>query len=142
VVILFVATIGPEPWGWYVVAGLLTWLSVLPTHLDYFITLMPNPRVRADLLAFGVFIAAMAFAQGRFEAYSLLRGEGPLLVDVVGSGLQLQSSQDHPVSYVGHLADFFVLYESARSHLVILNAEKVNSLVLVKNPKGRFPSVN
>jgi hypothetical protein len=135
-----IALFGPEPWRWYLVAVLLMWLTVVLTHLDYFINLMPNPRVRANILQFGVFIAAMAFAQGRFEAYLVLRGRGPLLVDVVDSGVQLQSSEDHPVSYLGHLADFFVLYESARSHLVVLNQQKLNSLVLLQNPKAGFLS--
>jgi hypothetical protein len=120
------------------VVFLLTPVTVPLTHLDYFITLMPNPQVRATLLGVPVFITAMAFAQGRMNAGILLRGERSLFVDVIGSGLQLQSNEDPPVSYVGHVAEFFVLYESARSRVVILNAEKVNSLVLIQNPKGVF----
>jgi len=130
------AKFGPALGRWYVIATLLTLLSLPLTHLDSFIALMPNPQVRASLLSLAIFIAATAFPLGRIKAHNLLSGEGPLFVDVVGSGLQLQFNKDHPVIYVGHLAEFFVLYESASSHLVLLNAEKVSNLILVQNPKA------
>lgn len=138
VAILSVVLFGTEPLKWFLVAMLMIPLTVLPTHLDYFIELMPNPSVRASLLQFPLIIAALSFAQGRLQADNLLKGAGPLLVDVVGSGLQLKSDAAHPVSYVGHVADFFVLYDSAQSQVVLLNAQKVNSLALIKNPKAAF----
>ncbi len=133
-----VALFGPEPWRWFLVVLLIAPLATALTHLDFLISLMPNPFIRASLLEFSLVIAASSFAVGRLQADSLLKGAGPLLVDVVSSSLQLKSDAAHPVSYVGHVADFFVLYDSAQSQVVLLNAQKVNSLALIKNPKAGF----
>jgi hypothetical protein len=135
IAIALVGWFGPEPSRWFVMAFLMLPLATSLTHLEYFITLMPNPKVRAVMLEAPVLLAVMAFAAGRNNAFFLLRDGGPVLVDVAGSGLNLQSNKGHPVSYVGHLANFFIVYESATSHLVILRADKVDSLVLVQNPK-------
>lgn len=131
-----VAIFGPEPLRWFLVIIFIMPVATALTHLDFLIATMPSPSVRAFVLDFSLMIAAAAFAVGRLQADSLLKGAGPLLVDVVGSSLQLKSDASHPVSYVGHVADFFVLYDSAQSQVVILNAQKVNSLVLTKNPKA------
>ncbi len=131
-----VAIFGPEPLRWFLVIIFIVPVATALTHLDFLIAAMPSPSVRAFVLDFSLMIAASAFAVGRLQADSLLKGAGPLLVDVVGSSLQLKSDASHPVSYVGHVADFFVLYDSAQSQVVILNAQKVNSLVLTKNPKA------
>jgi hypothetical protein len=131
-----VAIFGPEPLRWFLIIIFIVPVATALTHLDFLIAAMPSPSVRAFVLDFSLMIAASAFAVGRLQADSLLKGAGPLLVDVVGSSLQLESDASHPVSYVGHAADFFVLYDSAQSQVVILNAQKVNSLVLTKNPKA------
>jgi hypothetical protein len=131
-----VAILGPEPLRWFLVIILIMPVATALTHIDFLIAAMPNPSVRAFVLDFSLMIAAAAFAVGRQQADSLLKGAGPLLVDVVGSGLQLKSDASHPVSYVGHVTDFFVLYDSAQSQVVILNTQKVTSLVLTKNPQA------
>lgn len=134
--IILVIGLGPEPERWFLAIILMMPLTALLTHLEFFIDLLPNPSVRSSVIGLSVVVAALAFAQGRVQADHLLKGEGPLLVDVVGSGLQLKSDAAHPVSYVGHIADFFVLYDSAQSQIVILNAQRVNSLTLIENPKA------
>jgi hypothetical protein len=141
VAIGFVAMLGPEPWRWYLVVLLTFPLATLLTHHDLLIALMPDPVVRGRMLTLLLAVATFSFAQGRVQADLVLNGAGPLLVDVAGSGLTLKSDAVHPVSYVGHVADFFVLYDSAQSQIVILNAQRVNSLALTKNPKAVFPTL-
>jgi hypothetical protein len=138
VAIGFVVMLGPEPLRWYLVVLLTLPLATLLTHHDLLIALMPDPVVRGRLLSLSLALAALSFATGRVQADHVLNSAGPLLVDVAGSGLTLKSDTAHPVSYVGHVADFFVLYDSAQSQVVLLNAQKVNSLALIKNPKAAF----
>src|SRR4029077_14333012 len=107
-------------------------LAPLLTHHDLLVALMPDPVVRGRLLSLSLTLAALSFATGRVQADQVLNRAGPILVDVAGSGLALKSDTVHLVGYVGHVADFFVLYDSAQSQVVILNAQKVNSLVLVQ----------
>lgn len=128
----------PEPRCWLLVAVLMMPLASLTTNFSVLAALVPNRVVRLSLLEFPLVVAALAFAQGRVHADDLIKGEGPLLVDVVGSSLQLKFDATHPVSYVGHIADFFVLYDSAQSQVVLLNDQKVNSLALTRNPKAAF----
>jgi hypothetical protein len=126
----------PEPERWFLAMILILPLILIPTNSQIVIDLLPNPTLRFWVVWVFFVVTALAFAEGRTQADHLLRGEGPLLVDVGGSGLQLKSDAAHPVSYVGHIADFFVLYDSAQSQIIILNAQKVNSLTLIQNPKA------
>jgi hypothetical protein len=141
VAIGFVAVLGSEPWRWYLVVVLTFPLATLLTHYDLLIALMPDPVVRGRMLTLLLAVAAFSFATGRVQADLVLNGAGPLLVDVAGSGLTLKSDAVHPVSYVGHVADFFVVYDSAQSQIVLLNTQKVTSLALIKNPKAAFPTL-
>ena len=125
-----------EPERWFVVIIFIVPLIPIPANLQLFIDLVPDSSVRFWLMWASVVVIALAFAEGRTQSDHILRGEGPLLVDVVGSGLQLKSDAAHPVSYVGHIADFFVLYDSAQSQIIFLNAQRVNSLTLIQNPKA------
>ena len=136
--IAVVVAFGREPLKWLLVAALMIPLASIPSRLELFVNLIPNRSFRILVVDMSLMVAALAFAQGRLQADFLLRGAAPLLVDVVGSGLQLKSDATHPVSYVAHVADFFVLYDSAQSQIVLLNTQKVNSLVLIKNPKAAF----
>ena len=88
-----VAIFGPEPLRWFLVIIFIVPAATALTHLDFLIAAMPSPSVRAFVLDFSLMIAASAFAVGRLQADSLLKGAGPLLVDVVGSSLQLDVLQ-------------------------------------------------
>lgn len=134
--IALVLGLAPEPERWFLAIILIIPLTAMPTYLDFFIDLLPNPSVRSSVIGLSILLAALAFAEGRLQADHIVKGTGPLLVDVVGSGLQLKSDAAHPVSYVGHIEDFFVLYDSEQSQVVILNAQKVTSLTLLENPKA------
>lgn len=125
----------PEPIRWFLIAPLIVFaLATSFTHLNLSFIPALNPVV--IVLTLG--IATYSFAQGREDAYDVLNGQGTLLVDVVGSGLQLKSDPAHPVSYVGFISNFFVLYDSEQSEVVFLNAQKINSLALIKNPKSQM----
>ncbi len=134
----FLARFGREPVQWFLIVVLTMPLGDLLTHHDFFIAQMPNPLVRARLLNLSLGLAALFFAIGRVQAGEVLDGKGSLFVDVAGSGLELKSDASHPVSYVGHVADFFVVYDSANSQVVFLNAQKIKSLALIRNPKAAF----
>lgn len=131
--VYLVAQFAPEETRWYIVASLLIPLSAPLTHLDYLHSLIPNPQVRWNLVVLPVFFAGMAFAQGRLAAHSILKGEGNLFVDTVESGMPASFSKERLLSYVGHLADFFVFYQASSSRLYIVNAGKVSNLVLLHN---------
>jgi len=130
--ILFFA---PEPDKWLFISIPIVFFATPLTHLDYIIELVPNPEIRSFVLSYVLFIATFVFYIGRLNGYNVLQGRAPLLVDVRASDLQLHSDDQHPISYVGHAGDCFVLYESIDSHLVILKADKVGALVLMRNPK-------
>lgn len=132
---VLIVTFAPEPLKWFLLTIPLIFVMRTFDQLGYFMTLIPNPRARSAVLYAVPFLALCVFAQGRLNGYQVLDGRAPLVVDVRASGLQLLSDGDHPVSYVGHISDFFVLYESSERGLVILKTDKIGSLVLVNNPK-------
>ncbi len=135
VVIVLIAIFGVEPGKWFGVAALVALLFIPLEHLDYIKRRIPDPVVRPAVLSLLLFLGGLAFAQGRLDAYRAQQGYGALIVDLDKSGLWLPADQSHPVSYMGHLGDFFVLYESARSQVVILPSDKITTLVLMANPK-------
>jgi hypothetical protein len=134
-VAVLIVIFAPEAVKWFVLTIPLLFVVRTFDQLGYFITLIPSPQARSAVLYTIPFSALFAFAQGRLNGYQILDGQAPLVVDVRASGLHLLSDEEHPVSYVGHVSDFFVLYESSRSSVVILRTGKVASLALIKNPK-------
>jgi hypothetical protein len=135
IVTLLIVYFGPEPGKWLLLEIPIMSFAVALTHVDYIIELVPNPQTRSAVLWFVLSIAAFVFYTGRLNAYNVRQGRAPMLVDVIASGLSLQSDEQHPVSYVGHVGDCFVLYQSIGSRLVILKTDKFGALVLMRNPK-------
>jgi hypothetical protein len=52
--------------------------------------------------------------------YQATHGNAEHFVDVRRSGLKLTADEQHPVAYLGHLGDHFVLYESVVRSLVLI----------------------
>ncbi len=69
--VLISASFLPEPGKWFVVAVLVSFFSTPMTHLDYFIALIPNPRLRDTILYLLILTDALAFAFGNLDATSL-----------------------------------------------------------------------
>ena len=134
-VAVLIVIFAPEAVKWFLLTIPLLFVVRTFDQLGYFITLIPSPQARSAVLYTIPFLALFAFAQGGLNGYQILDGQAPLVVDVRASGLHLLSDEEHPVSYVGHVSDFFVLCESSRSSVVILRTDKVASLALIKNPK-------
>jgi hypothetical protein len=88
-----------------------------------------RPRILAAIL-----LLSYVFITGRMDAYQIINGEAALVVDRSASGLPLSSNGDNPISYVGRLSDFYVLYESKSARIIILRTDKIGLLVLLKNP--------
>lgn len=78
-----------------------------------------------------IFIPIYPVVKGNAQASKVKRGKKVLLVDLSKSVLQLPVDQHHQVSYIGRLRDVFILYESASDRLIIVPADKFESLVLV-----------
>jgi hypothetical protein len=87
------------------------------------------------LVSVVILLTFLVFVNGRLDAYQIINGEGALVVDRSASKLPLNSNDDNPLSYVGHLSDFYVLYEPKIARIIILRTDKVGPLVLFKNPK-------
>jgi hypothetical protein len=132
--ILYIIVLVPDP-----IKGFLLLVPVLIFSLavmgsDYFDALVPDKQVRFGVIPLLLVIPFLAFAYGRSTGYEVLTGHSPLAVNVEASGLKLHADRAHPVAYVGHVSDFFILYESSDAHLVFLKEGEINSLVLVENP--------
>jgi hypothetical protein len=134
VAIYIVGKFGIEPMKWLVVAFLFTPFFVPLTRVEYLVAHIPNARTRSTLASLVVLLPPLAFAGGRMNAYSVKMGVGPLIVDLKRSRLQVYSDAQNPVSYVGHIGNFFVLYERTNAALIIFGSDKSNALVLIRNP--------
>jgi hypothetical protein len=134
--VLVILKFGGEPGRWVLLLVPISFLAPLLTHLESLIRLMPNPSTRALVTSAVPLFTLGAFANGRIDAVNVLQGRAPLIVDIKASGLQLPFDHDHQVAYVGHAGDFYVLYESSDRRLVIMKTDRIQPLVLMKNPKS------
>jgi len=125
-----------NPFKWIVIASLLSFLSTVLTHLNIFISLIPNPRARANILFLLILIPGFAFAYGKIEANAITQGYAPYFVDAQSSKLQLSNAPDEPISYVGYIAENFILYENATKKIIFIPIKGRELLVLKPNPKS------
>jgi hypothetical protein len=126
-VIIFV----PYSWG----RGRLLWLLVallsIPfTHLNLIISYVPNPRLRAAVLFCLFLIPAVSFTTGEDAGHRIKDGHGSLIVDIVRSKLSLDSSENKPVAYIGHLGEYFALYEATSQSVVFVKLKDDSPLFL------------
>ena len=62
-------------------------------------------------------------------------GNGQLLVNTQRSGFQLINEEKHPVTYLGYLGGYFVVYEVATESVVLIKQKEQTPMVLYTNPK-------
>ncbi len=136
VLVLALATFLSNPIKWVFIAILLTFLSTLLTHLEIFISLIPNPRARASILFLLIFIPGGAFVFGKLEAHAITQGNAPYFVDVQSSKLELSADPNGPISYVGYLAENFILFENSTKKIIFVKGKDRELFVLKPNPKG------
>ena len=125
-----------NPFKWIVIASLLSFLSMALTHLNIFISLIPNPRARGNILFLLILIPGFAFAYGKIEANAITQGYAPYFVDAKSSKLQLSTVPDEPISYFGYMAENFILYENATKKIIFIPIKGRELFVLKPNPKS------
>jgi hypothetical protein len=125
---------GPEPSKWFIVAFMLIIYGTALSHVEWLVEAIPHPRVRGTLLQMLVFLPALAFANGRYEAHSVVHKRTAKTVDVTRSGLSLVSDLANPVLYLGLLGDTYVLRETKTGKTVLVKRRDEAPLFL--SPKG------
>lgn len=132
---VLVAVFAPEPGKWFIVAVLVTLLSTPLTHVEPFIKVVPNPRVRATALFLLLLLPTISFAYGRQQAFLVKTGASEQFVDVVRSKLSLTNDEKNPVAYLGFLGSVYVLRESKTGELVLVKQRDDSPIFLV--PKSQ-----
>lgn len=127
IVFLFV----PYSWG----RGRLLWLlvallSVPFTHLNLIISYVPDPRLRVAVVFCLFMFPAVSFTTGEDAGHRIKDGHGSLRVDIVRSKLSLDSSEDKPVTFMGHVGDYFALYEATSQSVVFVKLKDDSPLFL------------
>lgn len=125
----------PVPGKWFAVATFVAFFSTPMTHLDYFIALIPNPRLRGIILYLFILTAAAAFAFGNLDAHLAKTGYGKTIVDIERSKISLRTSESSPVMYLGYIGGYFALYETITDSLILVKEKGDAPLVLRRNPK-------
>lgn len=128
--IALIAILGPEPSRWFIVALLLVIYGTALSHVEWIIDAIPNPRVRGTLLQILVALPALAFANGRYEAYSAIQLRSAKTIEVARSGLPLVSDLSSPVLYLGLLGETYVLRETKTGKTVLVKRRDDTPLFL------------
>ncbi|SRR6266513_198137 len=139
-IILAVAIFAPSPLKWMVIAGLASPLSLLFTHQEFFVELIPNTRARVSVLNLAIFLAGAAFYYGNYHAYLAKDGRSSLIVDVSRSKLPLKFDSKKPVAYLGYISGYFVLLESVSGAVVFVKEKDDAPLFLLQNQLAKEPA--
>ena len=113
-----------SPNRWLIVAVLVGLLSVPLSHSEFIIRYIPNPRLRQGILFYILLIPPLAFHFGHDRADDVKKGRGPLTVDIVRSKLSLDVSENKPVTYIGHLGEYFALYEATSQSVALVKLKE------------------
>jgi hypothetical protein len=87
------------------------------------------------IIFFVLFIGGFALADAKIEAELIKNRGGYQIVDVKRSKLELHSDGDNPVMYLGHLSEYFVLYEAASKSVVFVKPMENAPIIFQTNPK-------
>lgn len=131
VITVLVATYAPEPGKWFVVAFLISLLSMALAHLEMVIEVLPNPRLRSTVLFLSLFLPTLGFAYGRQQAYFVKTGAADHFVDVERSKLPLMSNGKNQVAYLGLLGNLYVMRESKTGDIVFMKQRDDSPLFLM-----------
>lgn len=135
VLIVLIIVFVPYESKWIVIASLISLLSVPICHLEYFISAIPNSKIRATILFLLLLLGGIAFAHGKIEAELIKTKGARQVVDVDRSKLKLKSNNQNPVSFLGYLAGYFVLYESATQNIVFIKGSDSIQIFFHENEK-------
>jgi len=123
----------PSQSKWLIVAILISFLSAPMSHIEYFISAIPNSQIRATVLFLLLLLGGFAFAHGKIEAEFIKTKGARQIVDVDRSKLKLKSDNQNPVSFLGYVAGYFVLYESATENIVFIKGSDSNQMFFHEN---------
>jgi len=137
VLILLVFHIMPEPKKWFYIALLISLYSVFLTYSRFMVELISNPSVRGFISWCPVLALGLAFHAGNKEAYLIKTGHGHNLIDIERSKLPLKYDEKNPVAYLGHISEYFALYESATDNIVLVKTKEDVPLFIKPSPKDK-----
>jgi hypothetical protein len=126
VVVLYV----PEGYKWYLASALLVTAGGRLTHVNWLISLIPNPRLRWALVVQLLFLPMLSFSYGRAHGNEVLNGRSSLVVDAKRSNLQIADDPAAPVIYVGYIGQTYVLLEKKTGLLVMVKQKDDDPIFL------------
>lgn len=135
IILLLVAAIWwlTEPWNWFVACMLAPLLSVLLTHIPFFVALLPNLGLRQVVLLHLVLLPCLAFTSGRVNAISASVGKPYFFVDVARSGSALKSSFAEPIVFLGRLGETYIYLEQKSGSIGFIKAKDDAQLILKRS---------
>jgi len=136
--LLVALTFGPEPGKWFLIAVFAAVLGIPVADKLVPQSWIADRRLRTFLIIGMLLGPGMAFLAGREHAHSIKVGNAETLVDVARSQLPLALESQKPVAYLGHVGEFFLLYESATESVIVISAKEGPKLVLRRNPRYRW----
>lgn len=111
---------GPDPQKWFILAIIISPLSLPLTRLGKLIEVFPDRNVRHATLLLILVLPVMSFAHGRTNSYLIKNGWPDQFVDVVRSKLLMESDDKNRVAYLGYLGTVYVLRESKTGQIVFV----------------------
>jgi hypothetical protein len=129
--IALVATFGPEPGKWFLVAFLVALLSTPLSHADVIIEFIPDPKLRNKVLYFALLLPPASFGYGRLDAHLVKEGHPTRVVDVARSKLELKETTAKRVAYLGRAGEIDVLYELLTGTIVLVKQPDDNPLFII-----------
>lgn len=120
VLVVVIAIFGAEPRKWFLVASLVSLLSVSLTHIEQIIEIFPNPRARKIAMYLFLLLPTSSFAYGREQAYLVKTGNADHFVDIARSKLPLTVDEKDQVAYLGLLGNLYVLRDGVTGHIVFV----------------------
>jgi len=133
--LLLVLTLVPEPSKWFlmtVIAG-VGGAPVIDRVVPH--TWVSHKRLRSPLLIGILLVPGMAFVFGREHGFGVKNGNADAFVDIERSELALKVLPGKPVAYLGHIGEFFVMYETSTGTVVFISAKEHAKLFLQHNPR-------
>lgn len=122
-----------SPDKWLFIIPFSAPLSIILTHLDFFIDLIPNPTARLITLGFLAILPMTSFAGAKSNSYNIIEGKSKYIVDLHNSNIGI--SGDNSVAYIGLAGDYFILYGTQTRRIFIIKNKDKEVIVLAPNAK-------
>ncbi|OGP75448.1 MAG: hypothetical protein A2Y80_00200 [Deltaproteobacteria bacterium RBG_13_58_19] len=134
ILIIIINRMIQNPNKWFIIAVLIGNLSLILTHLDFFIQLIPNPQARSSILVLLFLIMGISHAEGRVEGARIIEGKAKYIIDLQQSKLDGKLSGDYIVAFVGLAGSRYILFGTQTKRIFIVNAKDTELIVLAPNP--------